>query len=60
MTKGGRFAYMDHINETEGGSITDSGRHPEAHADYKDDGYDPARTIPLVDERCSTVTRCSP
>ncbi|MEZ5263604.1 MAG: ABC transporter substrate-binding protein [Acidimicrobiales bacterium] len=43
-------AYMDHINETEGGITDSEGVTRKLTLIHKDDGYDPARTIPLVDE----------
>ncbi len=43
-------AYMDHINEKFGGITDSKGVTRKLTLVSKDDGYDPARTIPLVDE----------
>jgi branched-chain amino acid transport system substrate-binding protein len=43
-------AYMDYINQKFGGVPDSTGKTRKLTLVSKDDGYDPARTIPLVDE----------
>jgi branched-chain amino acid transport system substrate-binding protein len=49
MTKAWRI-YMDYINAKFGGVPDSTGKTRKLTLVSKDDGYDPARTIPLVDE----------
>lgn len=44
------IAYMDYINEKFGGITDSTGKNRRLTLVNKDDGYDPARTIPFVDE----------
>ncbi|MPY91514.1 MAG: ABC transporter substrate-binding protein [Acidimicrobiia bacterium] len=44
------IAYMDYINEKFGGITDSTGKTRKLTLVHKDDAYDPARTIPLVDE----------
>ena len=42
--------YMNYVNDTQGGIKDSTGKTRKMQLIQKDDGYDPARTIPLTDE----------